>query len=84
MKKINKDSLFSLNIQAFEAIVKEFGNMASLHKKCSSITDGKFSLSTLRYSYKVKRMSPYTAYVIEKASNGSVGRSELIPNFYKN
>jgi len=83
MKKINKEHLFALDIKVFEGIVKEFGNMNNLHKKCASITNDKFSLSTLRYSYRVKRMSPYTAYVIEKASDGKVGRSELIPNFYK-
>ena len=83
MKKINKEHLFSLDIKVFENALKEFGSMNNMHKKCASITDDKFSLSTIRYSYKTKRMSAYTAYVIEKASDNRIKRSELIPNFYK-
>ena len=81
MKKIEKDNLYKLNTKAFDAIVKNAGSIKALHRKCQKVSN--CSENILRYSRATKQMSPYVAYIIEKATEGAVGRSELLPTLFK-
>lgn len=82
MKKVEKNYLYKLNMDAFRKAIKTAGSIKKFHQELAKISREGSSVSSIVYALKVKRISPQLAVLIEKYTKGEITRKKLLPNLF--